>query len=59
MDVIDFVNQRIVELKEGVIKLQNMANAHLGAIQELERLKAEIEKQRNGEQNGDKKTNQI
>jgi prefoldin subunit 5 len=43
--MIEKLDKRIAEIKESLTKVQNNANAHIGAIQELERLKAEIEKQ--------------
>lgn len=32
------IEKRIQELKESLVRLQNNANAHIGAIQELETL---------------------
>jgi hypothetical protein len=37
------IESRILELKKSLENLQNNANAHIGAIQELERLKKELE----------------
>ena len=43
MNIIELIGKRIGELDKSLIALQNNANAHLGAIQELRRLLKEIE----------------
>lgn len=42
-ETISKITKRISDLREGLVRLQNTANAHIGAIQELERLKSELE----------------
>lgn len=37
-NVADIIEKRLTVLRDSLIKLQNNANAHIGAIQELERL---------------------
>ena len=42
-DVKDKVLARIKVLQESLVRIQNNANAHLGAIQELEKVLKELE----------------
>lgn len=43
MNVSELIGKRITELDKSLASIQNNANAHLGAIQELRRLLKEIE----------------
>ncbi len=43
MKLLEHIEERINILKESLANLQNQVNAHMGAIQELERIKKEFE----------------
>lgn len=49
--MIESIEKRIRELEISLIGIQNNANAHIGAIKELQRLRVEImEKEKNKEE---------
>lgn len=44
MDMKKLIEERLKVLRDSLVSLQNNTNAHLGGIQELERLKSELDR---------------